>query len=472
LTTVTETLTLPDGTAPGGAVVEVYLAGTSGARVEGFVGGVSVVSRYRAQVVAGAWTLSTLQPNASITPTGTVWRRVVTVAGKTVADDFLSVPASGSFRVDQILTTAPGPLGPPGAVATTGGTMTGPLILSADPTLPLGASTKQYADAQAALRVAKTGDTMSGALNFTLAGDPFPWVTVDNTATKRFLFGSGAAAPAVELKLGPSATAVEVNKGNFSVRADTVDTVAPEIHLHSYNGLGASNRAWGVGIDVVGGRPDPAGPTSGLKARDFVIFKYVTGGGVLDGFYGLHRGGTYMPTWGFGNASAANDYLVAVNPDSGEAAMGGLLIKINDAQTGAAFEVNNGATGTATDKLLTVSARGIITGRNSTVGGVVIKADAGNNRVLAWRDNTDANYYGIEYGAAGSLTQCRFRNLSSSTTIWRATYNQMWIDQSVVVGASGTQVGFFGSGGAGKQTGVAQTAAGIYAALVAYGLIS
>lgn len=51
----------------------------------------------------------------------------------------------------------------------TGDTMTGPLILSGDPTTALGAATKQYAD----LKVAKSGDTMTGALivNSTIASN-------------------------------------------------------------------------------------------------------------------------------------------------------------------------------------------------------------------------------------------------------------------------------------------------------------
>lgn len=52
----------------------------------------------------------------------------------------------------------------------TGDTMTGPLILSGDPTTALGAATKQYVDAADALKVAKAGDTMTGLL--VLSADP------------------------------------------------------------------------------------------------------------------------------------------------------------------------------------------------------------------------------------------------------------------------------------------------------------
>jgi hypothetical protein len=51
-----------------------------------------------------------------------------------------------------------------------GGTMTGALILNADPSVALGAATKQYVDAADALKVSKTGDTMTGLL--VLSADP------------------------------------------------------------------------------------------------------------------------------------------------------------------------------------------------------------------------------------------------------------------------------------------------------------
>ena len=61
---------------------------------------------------------------------------------------------------------APGGLSNLGGVALAGSTMTGPLILSADPVVALGASTKQYADTKVPL----AGGTMTGLL--TLSGNP------------------------------------------------------------------------------------------------------------------------------------------------------------------------------------------------------------------------------------------------------------------------------------------------------------
>jgi hypothetical protein len=54
-------------------------------------------------------------------------------------------------------------------VLKSGDTMTGALILDADPVVALGAATKQYVDAEDALKVNRAGDTMTGHLNV-LAG--------------------------------------------------------------------------------------------------------------------------------------------------------------------------------------------------------------------------------------------------------------------------------------------------------------
>ena len=69
-----------------------------------------------------------------------------------------------------------------GKVTKSGDTMTGALMLHADPIASLQAATKQYVDNQDALKVAKAGDTMTGAL--VLAGDP---TTGMQAATKRYV---------------------------------------------------------------------------------------------------------------------------------------------------------------------------------------------------------------------------------------------------------------------------------------------
>jgi len=71
----------------------------------------------------------------------------------------------------------------------TGGTLTGPLVLAADPVLPLGAATMAYVDAKAGNYLALAGGTLTGPL--TLAGAP----TVDlHSATKGYVDSKTATA--------------------------------------------------------------------------------------------------------------------------------------------------------------------------------------------------------------------------------------------------------------------------------------
>jgi hypothetical protein len=74
------------------------------------------------------------------------------------------VTATGTSKSQKLADFAAGTL------PTTGGTMTGALVLAANPTTPLQASPKQYVDMRAATALPVAGGTMTGAL--TLASDP------------------------------------------------------------------------------------------------------------------------------------------------------------------------------------------------------------------------------------------------------------------------------------------------------------
>jgi hypothetical protein len=75
-------------------------------------------------------------------------------------------------------------------VSQSGETMTGPLILFGDPTVNLGASTKQYVDNKAALYLPLAGGTLTGLLN--LSADPTATL---GAATKRYVDNKVAAVP-------------------------------------------------------------------------------------------------------------------------------------------------------------------------------------------------------------------------------------------------------------------------------------
>ena len=73
-----------------------------------------------------------------------------------------------------------------GKLSTAGGTLTGSLTLASDPSSALQAASKQYVDTAAALKVNKAGDTMTGAL--VLAADP---AAALEAATKQYVDGGG-----------------------------------------------------------------------------------------------------------------------------------------------------------------------------------------------------------------------------------------------------------------------------------------
>lgn len=75
-----------------------------------------------------------------------------------------------------------------------GGTLTGPLLLSGDPTAALGAATKQYVDGSGTTALPTTGGTMFGAINMNgnpLLNVPDP-TSAQNPATKNYVDGTFA----------------------------------------------------------------------------------------------------------------------------------------------------------------------------------------------------------------------------------------------------------------------------------------
>jgi putative sterol carrier protein len=96
------------------------------------------------------------------------------------AGQFLYQNANGKFDLvgDTTLSSSLS-----GKLDKTGGTMTGALILAADPTVALGAATKQYADTM----LPKAGGTMTGAI--TLAADP---AAALQPATKQYVDNAGS----------------------------------------------------------------------------------------------------------------------------------------------------------------------------------------------------------------------------------------------------------------------------------------
>lgn len=111
MATVTNTIKLPDGTAPTHAAAEIELVASTTSRAAGWVTAtdVTVLSISRPAVTAGAWSAS-LTPNADITPSGTVYK-VTEYADRHRYIHYIEV-GSGGGSVFDLLVDAPASLAP------------------------------------------------------------------------------------------------------------------------------------------------------------------------------------------------------------------------------------------------------------------------------------------------------------------------------------------------------------------------
>jgi hypothetical protein len=108
---------------------------------------------------------------------------------------WVGVPASAGVPSGKLLVLDTANMGGGGGVPITGGTMTGPLILSGDPINLLGAATKQYADG----KLSRTGGTVTGTLTIngvvainSVMKDPTVETIANTTVTILTLTGNNA----------------------------------------------------------------------------------------------------------------------------------------------------------------------------------------------------------------------------------------------------------------------------------------
>jgi hypothetical protein len=117
-----------------------------------------------------------------------------------------------------------------------GGTMTGPLVLNADPTAALGAATKQYADKM----VPKAGGTMTGLL--VLSADP---AAALGAATKQYVDNKVGTVTGFVAKAGDTMTGPLTLSGDATAALQAV----PKQQVEA---IDAANRtAWAAGDAAV-----------------------------------------------------------------------------------------------------------------------------------------------------------------------------------------------------------------------------
>lgn len=187
MATVTNTIKLPDGTAPTYAAVEIELIAAASGHAAGWVNAtdVTVLSVARPAVTAGAWSAA-LTPNADIDPADTVYR-VNEYVDRTRYVHYIDV-GSGGGTVHDLL------VDPPASLATAA--LTSHLIdpigaheasaIAFTPSGTIAATTTQAAiaevatDAAAAL-TAHTGDTVDAHLSTAIG---YGSTTVSDALTK------------------------------------------------------------------------------------------------------------------------------------------------------------------------------------------------------------------------------------------------------------------------------------------------
>ncbi len=123
-----------------------------------------------------------LAPNVGATPAGEYYTAVYYMSDGSTSTQYWVVPAAAQATLAQVqaqvmpaaqavqavskayVDQAIAGLGQGGGLSATGGTLTGPLYLSDDPTQPLQAADKHYVDTQVATAVPLAGGNMTGAL--------------------------------------------------------------------------------------------------------------------------------------------------------------------------------------------------------------------------------------------------------------------------------------------------------------------
>ena len=174
-TTVQGTVYLANG-QPGSGTLEVSWPAFTTASGEAVAAG-----RITTKIASDGFVSVNLAPNVGATPSGLYYTAVYHMSDGTTSTEYWVAPAAATATLGQVRTQVM-----PAAQATqavsksyvdqavasvqgsdissSGGTMTGPLILSGDPTQPLQAADKHYVDVQVATSVPLAGGAMSGAL--------------------------------------------------------------------------------------------------------------------------------------------------------------------------------------------------------------------------------------------------------------------------------------------------------------------
>jgi len=217
-TTVQGTVYLANG-QPGAGTLEVSWPAFTTAAGKAVIAGKLTVT-----IGADGFMSVNLAPNLGATPAGLFYTAVYHMSDGTTSTEYWVIPATaqadlGSVRaqvmpavqavqavskayVDQALNTLSGSW-----LSVTGGTMTGPLTLSGDPTQPLQATNKHYVDQGLGKMVPLAGGNMTGALTTpTVNGVQSPSTGSGQTTLQAAINAAGASGA---VQIPPTYTGID-----------------------------------------------------------------------------------------------------------------------------------------------------------------------------------------------------------------------------------------------------------------------
>lgn len=266
----------------------------------------------------------------------------------------------------------------------TGDTMTGPLVLSGDPTVPLGAATKQYA-------VARAGDTMTGdlAINKT---SPTLWMVKGGSGQSANIYGTNGATNRWLMQLGDTAAETGSNSGsNFTIyRYNDAGTAldAPFTITRSSGFITMGN-----GLNVANGSINVAnGSVSATAANSR---------GTLGAYSG--NAGNYA-TVSIGRTAIEGELTIVAGGGQflGAAAAGDICLNNNNAGNRTLFGIGSTAAMTLSNSVVNIP---LTTGGSDCLHGALVSAGTVGARDIFVGTATDN--YGIIVGqASGWNAKC------------------------------------------------------------------